>query len=213
METNNPFGVSSSGRRTPFDSDYSEDELDFSTSTKGNSRTREKEKRRRLQEKKIRDIAIQINREATISKPISVMDDEESVTLVDPPSESSSSSSEEDVDDDAMSSVSTPSRKRRRRRRKRKRRDKNFCSSSENDLNCFERYFFNTAPGLFEIVSRGSFADFFLNVVLRSVGQVTFCDVRLSLPLKYVIHYTRTDPQTESMEWRTRASWNACGRL
>jgi len=176
METNNPFGVSSSGRRTPFDSDYSEDELDFTTSSKGNSRTRKKERRRKLQDKKIREVAIQINREAVLSKPISVIDDEESVTLVDPPSESSSSSSEEEADD-AMSSVSTPSRKRgRRRRRRRNRRDKNGCSKTKIDLNCFERYFFNTAPGLFEIVSRGGFADFFLNVVLRSVGQVTFCD-------------------------------------
>ena len=50
METNNPFGVSSSGRRTPFDSDYSEDELDFTTSPKGNSHSRKREKKKTSRE-------------------------------------------------------------------------------------------------------------------------------------------------------------------
>ena len=210
MATNNPFGLSNSGRRTPFDSGTSEEELDFTTSTKGNGFRKKQRRNRKIQDKRIKDVAIQLNPEAMISQPDLGIGDEQSVTLVDPPSETSSSSSEED--DDAMSSVSTPSRRRKRRRRKKKK--KPFGAKLQ--LNCFERYFFNTAPGLLEIVSRGSVADFSLNVVLRSVGQVTFCDVctlSLSLSGQWILYVSYTHTHTyehKCCTYRIRGVVHSC---
>jgi hypothetical protein len=194
----NPLILTNDGRRTHFDEDMSDDELE--TSTRNDQKNKKNTTRDR---KRLENVAILTNREAIIS--VSSKGDEdgygERMSLVDP----SSSSSEED-DEGSMSSISNPSRRRRRRKRRRKQNNIKPSCSENGHLNCFERYFLNTAPGLLEIVSTGGILDFVLNVMLRSVGQVTFCDVRFHLssyPFNTHVHtYTHTHIHTHMFVYR-----------